>query len=50
MMNTEFWRPSGTWKEKGISVNVLLEAIEAALLSAYKRNFDHSKRPGPYRP
>ncbi|MBP7332794.1 MAG: transcription termination/antitermination protein NusA [Firmicutes bacterium] len=26
-------------KEKGISVDVLLEAIEAALLSAYKRNF-----------
>jgi N utilization substance protein A len=26
-------------KEKGITVDVLLEAIEAALLSAYKRNF-----------
>lgn len=26
-------------KEKGVSVDVLLEAIEAALLSAYKRNF-----------
>jgi len=26
-------------KEKGISVNILQEAIEAALLSAYKRNF-----------
>lgn len=26
-------------KEKGIAVDVLLEAIEAALLSAYKRNF-----------
>jgi N utilization substance protein A len=26
-------------KEKGISVDILLEAIEAALLSAYKRNF-----------
>ncbi|WP_027363806.1 transcription termination factor NusA [Desulfotruncus alcoholivorax] len=26
-------------KEKGISIKVLLEAIEAALLSAYKRNF-----------
>lgn len=26
-------------KEKGIAVNVLMEAIEAALLSAYKRNF-----------
>ncbi|SFG49689.1 NusA antitermination factor [Desulfotomaculum arcticum] len=26
-------------KEKGITVEVLLEAIEAALLSAYKRNF-----------
>lgn len=26
-------------KEKGIAVDILLEAIEAALLSAYKRNF-----------
>ena len=26
-------------KEKGISLDILLEAIEAALLSAYKRNF-----------
>ncbi|MCL6635669.1 MAG: transcription termination/antitermination protein NusA, partial [Peptococcaceae bacterium] len=26
-------------REKGIAVDVLLEAIEAALLSAYKRNF-----------
>lgn len=26
-------------KEKGITVDILLEAIEAALLSAYKRNF-----------
>ncbi|MEW5953531.1 MAG: transcription termination factor NusA [Bacillota bacterium] len=39
-MNTEFL--DALWdleKEKGISVDVLLEAIEAALLSAYKRNF-----------
>jgi N utilization substance protein A len=40
MMNTEFLEALGDLeKEKGISVNVLLEAIEAALLSAYKRNF-----------
>ncbi len=39
-MNTEFLEALGDLeKEKGISVNVLLEAIEAALLSAYKRNF-----------
>jgi N utilization substance protein A len=40
MMNTEFLEAlRDLEKEKGISVNVLLEAIEAALLSAYKRNF-----------
>ncbi|WP_066635285.1 transcription termination factor NusA [Desulfolucanica intricata] len=39
-MNTEFLEALGDLeKEKGISVEVLLEAIEAALLSAYKRNF-----------
>ena len=39
-MNTEFLEAlRDLEKEKGISVNVLLEAIEAALLSAYKRNF-----------
>lgn len=39
-MNTEFLEALGDLeKEKGISVNILLEAIEAALLSAYKRNF-----------
>ncbi len=27
-------------KEKGVSKNILLEAIEAALISAYKRNFN----------
>mgnify|MGYP005833678183 CR=1 FL=1 len=39
-MNHEFLE--ALWaleKEKGVSVDVLLEAIEAALLSAYKRNF-----------
>ena len=39
-MNTEFLDAlKDLEKEKGISVDVLLEAIEAALLSAYKRNF-----------
>ncbi|MBO8137052.1 MAG: transcription termination/antitermination protein NusA [Desulfotomaculum sp.] len=39
-MNTEFLEALyDLEKEKGISVDVLLEAIEAALLSAYKRNF-----------
>lgn len=39
-MNTEFLEAlKDLEKEKGISVDVLLEAIEAALLSAYKRNF-----------
>jgi len=39
-MNTEFLEAlHDLEKEKGITVEVLLEAIEAALLSAYKRNF-----------
>ncbi len=39
-MNTEFLEALyDLEKEKGISVDVLIEAIEAALLSAYKRNF-----------
>ncbi|WP_347490860.1 transcription termination factor NusA [Desulfoscipio sp. XC116] len=39
-MNTEFLEAlRDLEREKGISANVLLEAIEAALLSAYKRNF-----------
>ena len=39
-MNTEFLEAlNDLEREKGISANVLLEAIEAALLSAYKRNF-----------
>jgi len=39
-MNTEFLEAlKELEKEKGISVDILLEAIEAALLSAYKRNF-----------
>ncbi len=39
-MNTEFLEAlKDLEREKGISVDVLLEAIEAALLSAYKRNF-----------
>lgn len=39
-MNTEFLAAlRDLEKEKGISVQVLLDAIEAALLSAYKRNF-----------
>ncbi len=39
-MNSEFLEAlRDLEKEKGISVDVLLEAIEAALLSAYKRNF-----------
>ena len=39
-MNTEFLDAlNDLEKEKGIAVGVLLEAIEAALLSAYKRNF-----------
>ena len=39
-MNTEFLEAlKDLEKEKGIAVDILLEAIEAALLSAYKRNF-----------
>ncbi len=39
-MNTDFLDAlHDLEKEKGISVEILLEAIEAALLSAYKRNF-----------
>ncbi len=39
-MNTEFLEAlRDLEREKGISSNILLEAIEAALLSAYKRNF-----------
>lgn len=39
-MNTEFLDAlKDLEKEKGIAVDVLIEAIEAALLSAYKRNF-----------
>lgn len=39
-MNSEFLEALYSLeKEKGISVNILLEAIEVALLSAYKRNF-----------
>jgi transcription termination/antitermination protein NusA len=30
-------------KEKGISKNVIIEAIEAALISAYKRNFNQAQ-------
>ncbi len=30
-------------KEKGISRDVLIEAIEAALVSAYKRNFNQAQ-------
>ncbi|MBO8128814.1 MAG: transcription termination/antitermination protein NusA [Peptococcaceae bacterium] len=39
-MNIEFLAALGDLeKEKGISAEVLIEAIEAALLSAYRRNF-----------
>jgi len=39
-MNTDFLEAlHDLEKEKGIAVGVLIEAIEAALLSAYKRNF-----------
>ena len=39
-MNTEFLDALGELeREKGIAVDVLIDAIEAALLSAYKRNF-----------
>lgn len=30
-------------KEKGISRDVIVEAIEAALVSAYKRNFNQAQ-------
>ena len=30
-------------KEKGISKDVIIEAIEAALISAYKRNFHQAQ-------
>jgi len=40
-MNTEFMEAlSALEAEKGISKEVLLEAIEAALISSYKRNFN----------
>jgi len=43
-MNTEFLAAlRDLEKERGISVDVLLEAIEAALLSAYRRNFGTSE-------
>ncbi len=39
-MNTEFIEALAELeREKGISMDVLLEALEAALISAYKRNF-----------
>ena len=39
-MNHEFLEAlSALEKERGISIDILLETIEAALLSAYKRNF-----------
>ena len=39
-MNTEFIEALAELeREKGISLDVLLEALEAALISAYKRNF-----------
>ncbi len=39
-MNTEFIEALAELeKEKGIAMDVLLEALEAALISAYKRNF-----------
>jgi len=31
-------------REKGISKDVLIEAIEAALISSYKRNFNGAER------
>jgi len=30
-------------KEKGISKDIIIEAIEAALISAYKRNFNQAQ-------
>ncbi len=48
-MNTEFlYALKELEKEKGISSDVLLEAIEAALLSAYKRNFGSSQNARVY--
>lgn len=39
-MNHEFLEAlSALEKEKGVSIDILIDAIEAALLSAYKRNF-----------
>ena len=43
-MNTEFIRAlEDIEKEKGVSKAVLLEALEAALISAYKKNFGSSQ-------
>ncbi|MGF7186017.1 N utilization substance protein A [Desulfitispora alkaliphila] len=43
-MNTEFLEAlNDLEKEKGIAIEVLLEAIEAALVSAYKKNFGSLK-------
>jgi len=39
-MNTEFIEAlEELEREKGIAMDILLEALEAALISAYKRNF-----------
>ncbi|NMA94736.1 MAG: transcription termination/antitermination protein NusA, partial [Clostridiales bacterium] len=43
-MNEEFLRAiEQISEEKDININILLEAIEAALVSAYKRNFGTSQ-------
>lgn len=43
-MNTEFMDALGQLeKEKGISKDILIEAIEQALISAYKRNFNSAQ-------
>ena len=43
-MNSEFMDAlDALEKEKGISKDVLIEAIEQALISAYKRNFSSAK-------
>lgn len=40
-MNSDFWEALRELeKEKGVSVEILLEALETALFSAYKKNFD----------
>ncbi len=46
-MNTDFMDALNSLeKDKGIEKEIILEAIEAALISAYKRNFNQARMYG----